>query len=109
MVFDHAIHIVFIELLPVSLDSFAWSVLASSGGSSLKLRFLDCASSCSSFSAVVWSCTIIWANCFTLGFLLLAATIFPSSISALLPWAALVTKSWSELVEGLEAAAPEFG
>src|SRR5437588_2112220 len=64
--------------------------------------FLDCASCCNSFSALLWSSTIILANFFTSMSLLLDAIILPSSTSARLPLAASLMKCWSEL--GLLAA-----
>jgi len=93
MVLDHAIHIVFIELFTGVAGQFCLERFGVVGQIVIEMRFLDCASSCSSLSAVVWSFTIIWANCFTLGFLLLAGDDFSQLDFSAIALAALVTKS----------------
>src|SRR5207237_9539732 len=89
--------------------------LASSGTPSGKVMFLDCASCCNSFKALLWSSTIILANRFTFMSVVLLVIILPSSTSARLPLAASLMKCWSGLellaadellVEALLAGAP---
>jgi len=93
MVLDHAIHIVFIELFTGVAGQFLPGAFGVVGQIVIEIEILGLREFLQFIERGGVSFTIIWANCFTLGFLLLAATIFPSSISALLPWAALVTKS----------------